>query len=105
VPSLASLRTAVFVATTAWAAVAAAGCRPKASESDCDQLLERYAHLVVTEKFPDASPVDIDVEQRREKNEARGDDAFKNCSSEVSRAEFQCAMRAPTADAFEKCLE
>ena len=82
-----------------------AGCKPKASEADCDQLLERYAHLVVTEKYPDASPSDIDAEQRREKNEARGDDAFKNCSSEVSRAEFQCAMRATTADAFEKCLE
>jgi hypothetical protein len=82
-----------------------AGCKPKASEADCDQLLERYAHLVVTEKFPDASPGDIDAEQRREKNEARGDDAFKNCRSEVSRAEFQCAMRAATADAFEKCLE
>jgi hypothetical protein len=95
----------------AWCVVVAAaqalasGCKPKASSSQCDQLLERYAKLVVTEKYPDASAEQIRAEQEREKAEARGDDAFKNCSSEVSQAEFDCAMRAATADAFEKCLE
>jgi len=86
-------------------ASAAAGCKQKASASQCDQLLERYATLVVTEKHPDASAADIQAEQQHEKSEARGDDAFKNCSSEVSQPEFQCAMRAATADSFEKCLE
>ena len=81
------------------------GCKQKASASQCDQLLDRYATLVVTEKRPEASAADIQAEQQHEKSEARGDDAFKNCSSEVSQAEFQCAMHAPTADAFEKCLE
>jgi hypothetical protein len=82
-----------------------AGCRAKATPSQCDQLLERYAMLVVTEKYKDASEADIQREQQKEKGEARSDDAFKNCSSEVSQPEFQCAMNAPTADAFEKCLE
>jgi hypothetical protein len=81
------------------------GCKPKVTPAQCDQLLERYASLVVTERFPDAGADRIREEHAREKAEARGDDAFKNCSSEVSRAEFECAMRAPTADAFEKCLE
>jgi hypothetical protein len=82
-----------------------AGCRAKATPSQCDQLLERYAMLVVTEKYKDASAADIQREQQKEKSEARSDDAFKNCSSEVSQPELQCAMSAPTADAFEKCLE
>ncbi len=80
-------------------------CRPKASPTQCEQLVDRYAQLVVTEKFPDASAAQIGSERDREKREARGDDAFKNCSSEVSQTEFACAMRAPNADAFEKCLE
>lgn len=83
----------------------AAGCKPKVSAAQCDRLLERYAQLVVTERHPDASAADVRAEQEREKREARGDDSFKNCSSEVSRAEFDCAMGAPNADAFEKCLE
>lgn len=85
--------------------VGLAGCRAKATPSQCDQLLERYAMLVVTEKYKDASAEDIQREQQKEKSEARSDDAFKNCSSEVSQPELQCAMKAATADAFEKCLE
>jgi hypothetical protein len=80
-------------------------CKPKASAAQCDQLLERYAALVVTSRFPDASAAQIEAEREREKREARTDDAFKNCSSQVSQAEFDCAMRATSADAFEKCLE
>jgi hypothetical protein len=87
------------------ASPAAMGCKAKASATQCDQLLERYATLVVREKLPDASTAQVQAEQQREKTEARGDDAFKNCSSEVSQAEFECAMRAATADALEKCLE
>jgi hypothetical protein len=83
----------------------AGGCRPKVTATQCDQLLDRYAQLVVTEKFPDASSERIDAERERERGEARGDDAFKNCRSEVSASEFECAMRASSADALEKCLE
>ena len=87
------------------AAASSVGCKPKASVTQCDQLLDRYALLVVTERTADASTEQIKAEREREKSEARGDDAFKNCSSEVSQAEFECAMRAPSADALEKCLE
>jgi hypothetical protein len=81
------------------------GCRPKASPAECEQLLDRYATLVVSSQDADASATDIEAERQREKREARGDDAFKNCSSEVSRAEFECAMRATSTDALEKCIE
>jgi hypothetical protein len=81
------------------------GCKPKATTSDCDALIERYAKLMVIETFPDASPEVVRKEQDREKIEARSTDSLKNCSSEVSRAEMDCAMRATTTTAFEKCLE
>jgi hypothetical protein len=102
------LKSVLFMSTGA-AVVAAltsgAGCKPKASASECDQLLDRYAELVVTEHFADAGADQLKTEREREKSEARGDDAFKNCSSEVSRVELDCAMRAPNADALEKCLD
>jgi hypothetical protein len=99
-----ALRSAPWIALLVVCA-AAAGCRSKASTSQCDQLIDRYATLVVREKLPDASAEVIQAEQQREKSELRGDDAFKNCSSEVSQAEFDCAMRASTPDLLEKCLE
>lgn len=84
---------------------AAVGCKTKATGQQCDALLDRYAQFVVIEKYPDASAAQIDAEKARERAEARGDDSFKNCSSEVSAAELGCAMKAGSADAVLKCLE
>jgi hypothetical protein len=98
-------RTLAAAALIASPVASAAGCKAKANASECDDLLERYAQLVVTERYPDASAAQIKTFHDQEKREALGDDAFKNCSSEVSQREFGCAMNAPTADAFEKCLE
>jgi hypothetical protein len=101
-----ALVTRVVLGACAWALLLPmSGCKAKASPSECDMLIDRYATLVVTETLPDAGPARIKAEQEREKTEARGDDAFKNCSSEVSRAELDCAMHAKTSGAFEKCLE
>ncbi len=82
-----------------------AGCKAKATSAQCDELLDRYAQLVVLERYPDASVGQIEAERARERGEARGDDAFKNCSSEVSRAELECAMKAGKAEGVLKCLE
>lgn len=101
-----AVRTGHLVAIAALAALSSVvACKPKASNAQCDGLVARYAELVVREQFPDASATQIEAERQREKLEARGDDSFKNCSSEVSQAELTCAMNATTADAFEKCLE
>ena len=97
-------RTLAFVAIVT-ASASPSACHPKASAAECDLLLDRYAGLVVEHKYPDASAGDLAAERQREKSEARGDDAFKNCSSEVSRSEFECAMHADSPDGFEKCLE
>jgi hypothetical protein len=93
------------LALLAAAACALPGCKAKATPTECDALLDRYAALMVTETLPDAGPDRIKAEQEHAKTEARGDDAFKNCSSEVSRPELDCAMHAATTSAIEKCLE
>jgi hypothetical protein len=95
----------IVVAVVLWTGIGSGGCKAKVSGAQCDQLLDRYAQLVVTEKYPDASVGQIEAERTRERSEARGDDAFKNCSSEVSRPEFDCAVKAASAEAFLKCLE
>ena len=98
-----------LVAICAWTSRARAPCCRAASRRrprrDCDAAHRALRPLVVTETFPDASPEVVRREQEREKTEARSTDSLKNCSSEVSRAEMDCAMRATSTTAFEKCLE
>lgn len=102
-PALTRRLPALLLGAVAWALLP--GCKAKATASECDALLDRYAMLAVTETHPDAGPDGVKAAQEQAKREARGDDAFKNCSSEVSRAELDCAMHAATTSAIEKCLE
>jgi hypothetical protein len=100
-----ALKAALAAAGVLALAAAAPACKAKASSAQCEQLLDRYASLRVSEKVPPVAGAERPAEEQREKAEARGDDAFKNCTSEVSQAELDCAMRAATVSAFEKCLE
>ena len=86
-------------------ALASGGCKKKVTQPQCEELLDRYATLVVREKLKDAPPEQLKAEQARERDEARSDDNFKNCTAELSTEDYACAMKALTADALEKCLE
>jgi hypothetical protein len=81
------------------------GCKKKVTQAQCEDLLDRYATLVVHEKMKDATPEQLKVEQARERDAARSDDDFKNCTAELSTEDYACAIKAETADALEKCLE
>jgi hypothetical protein len=93
-----------------WAAALAAlgsatSCKRKVSSKHCDELLERFSELVVKEHFPDAGAEVVAAERTRERKEAKSDDAFKNCTSEVQADEYACAMKAASSEALIKCLE
>ena len=81
------------------------GCRKKISAKQCDELLDRFAELVVTERFPDAGAEVIAAERARERQEAKAADELKNCASQVQPSEHACAMSAQTSEALIKCLE
>lgn len=97
-----ALKTSLFAACLL---VTAGGCRERVTQTQCDQLVGRFAELVVRERIPDASPAVVEAEQKREREEAVHEDVLRNCTTEVQPDEFRCAMAAPNADAFEKCLE
>ena len=92
-----------LVLTAALAGLSA--CRDRVDRSQCDELLARFAELVVKEKMPTAEAEVVKKEQAREREEAARDDNFKNCTTELRASEYRCAMAAPTADTFIKCLE
>jgi hypothetical protein len=81
-----------------------ASCKRKVSEKQCDELLDRFAELVVKERFPDAGPEVVSAERQRERSEAKSDE-LRNCTSEVQIDEHRCAMNAKSSEALLKCLE
>ena len=81
------------------------GCKERVTKGQCDELLARFATLVVHEKMPTASPAAVRAEQARERDESARDDNFKNCTTELRAEEYHCALEAPTSEALLKCLE
>jgi hypothetical protein len=77
---------------------ALSSCSKKVTQDQCDAIVSRYAELVVRESKPDAGPEEIRSEQAREQAAARSDDAFRNCTSQIEPADYDCAMKAKTAD-------
>ena len=77
----------------------------KATQTQCEDLLDHYAELVVRERMPDAGAAEVSAERQRERVEAAHSDEFKNCSSQVQPSEHECAMKAKTSEAVIKCLE
>jgi hypothetical protein len=86
-------------------AVVLVGCHRKASQTQCDALVDHYSELAMKEQFPDAAPADIEAQKKVVRDEAKNDDDFKNCTSEVEVTDYDCAMKATTTDAIEHCLE
>lgn len=87
------------------AATSSPACTKKVTSKQCDELLDRFAELVVKERFADAGAAQIAEERTRERAEAKADAAFKNCPSEVQASEHACAMKATSSEALIKCLE
>jgi len=96
---------AAFLAVMACLSLLPAGCKKKVSQAQCDELVDKWATVVVTERIKDAPPEIIKAEQERERSEAKSDDSFRNCTSEISDADFACAMKTVTSEAFLKCLD
>jgi hypothetical protein len=88
-----------------WVLALIAGCSKKATRSECDELIERYATLLVSEQNPEASPAVVAAERDRARKQARADDDFKNCTTEVEAKDYHCAKAAKTAETLLKCLE
>lgn len=91
--------------TMACVALALAGCARKIDAADCNALVDHYATLVVQEHNPGATAELIAAERDRERRQARGDDGFRNCTTEITRPELDCALKAGSPDGVLKCLE
>jgi hypothetical protein len=78
------------------------GCRKVATQPQCDAIVDRYVDLVVRAS-PDAGAVEETKKKVREMAEA--DEDFRSCTTHVEVAQYECAMKAMTPEAIEKCLE
>lgn len=93
------------VLATCFAVVAAlTGCQKHVTQHECNDLLDRYVELLIRSDRPETTSEELLRMQGEAREKATHDPAFLHCTREVTRGEFECAMKAPNADVLEQCL-
>ncbi|MGD0525329.1 MAG: hypothetical protein ABSE49_09310 [Polyangiaceae bacterium] len=93
------------------AAFVACRSRPMASAAQCEHLLNRYIDLKLSE---DPAAARMSTEDRAHLKGKIAMDVLSDsdvqqvknqCQTEVTVAEYDCAVKAPTAKAWNDCIE
>jgi len=75
---------------------------PKLTAAQCEELVDRYTEIALRESFPDASAETVASQKSQVRALARTE--LAKCTDEITPKQRGCAMRAESADAFERCL-
>jgi hypothetical protein len=67
-------------------------------------MLDHYVEVLAQSDGRKASPEEILRLQREARAKAATDPEFLRCTGEVSRRQYECAIKAPSADDVERCL-
>jgi hypothetical protein len=81
-----------------------AGCGKPLTRADCEALLQHYVALLAASDRPETNSTERGHMQELAKEKAARDPEFGKCGQSLSRAQFRCAMAAPSTDDFERCL-
>jgi hypothetical protein len=76
-------------------------CRRVATQPQCDAIVDRYVDLVARQQ----DGGDLATAKAHVREMAEADEDFRSCTTHVEIAQYECAMRAMTPEALEKCLE
>ncbi len=98
-------------ATLALASLTQGGCQRKPSAEECGQMLDRYVDMTAGQDpafngLSEERAVLLRAVKRSQKRlEASYTQALGQCQREVSRDELECAMKAPTPNDWEACID
>jgi hypothetical protein len=81
-----------------------AGCSKTVTPSECTQLLDRYAELLLRSDRKDLAAEGRLRLRKEARLRATEDPDFGRCGKRVSRRQFECAMKAGSVDEMERCL-
>jgi hypothetical protein len=88
-----------------------ASCHARPTASECEAMLDRYLDMTIAADptIAPMPPAQSEVARAMKKATKRSDESYKKvaaqCQREVSRGEYDCAMKAPTPNDWEACIE
>jgi hypothetical protein len=77
--------------------IALIACNGKVTRAQCSEMLDRYVDMTVaSEREP---------ERAVRKGEARYVRVQEQCEAEITSREYRCAMKAPSPETWQACID
>jgi hypothetical protein len=93
------------------APVAALACNGKISRAECTEMLDRYIDMTVAGEpgLADLPPGEARTARDEKKAQRKGDTRYLHvqaqCEAEITRREYRCAMKAPSPETWQACID
>lgn len=93
------------------AALAVVACNGKATRAECNEMLDKYLDMLVAGEpgLSDLSPAEARAAREMKKAIRKSEPSYARvemqCESEISKSEYRCAMKAPTPETWQACID
>lgn len=88
-----------------------AACNGKVTREQCTEMLDKYLDMTIAQEpsLADLDPAEARAAREMKKAIRRGEPSYKRvhdqCESEITKAEYRCAMKAPTPESWQACID
>ena len=86
-------------------------CNGKATREQCTEMLDHYLDMVIAAEpgLQDLPPAEARAAREMKRALRKAEPGFARvegqCESEVKRSEYRCAMKAPTPETWQACID
>ncbi len=95
----------------AFALLSSVACRRKATREQCTEMLDKYIDMTLASDPGMAGLSPEEARAAREMKKALHKTVLSyarveaQCESEISKSEYRCAMKAPTPETWQACID
>jgi len=92
-------------------ASSAVACNGKATRVECNEMLDKYLDMILAGEpgLQDLSPAEARAAREMKKAIRKTEPSYARvetqCESEISKSEYRCAMKAPTPETWQACID
>jgi hypothetical protein len=89
----------------------ALGCNGKATREQCTEMLDKYLDMTIAgdPSLADLPPAEARAAREMKRAIRKAEPAYarveNQCESEISKSEYRCAMKAPTPETWQACID
>jgi hypothetical protein len=96
------------------APLAVASCNGKVTREECSQMLDRYLDMTIASEYearelasltPSEAHAAREMKKAIRKTEPSYRRVHEQCEAEISKKEYRCAMKAPTPETWQACID